>query len=333
MIGENPPRKASEWLLALLERPGDDALHRRFDAWLSDDPANAADWQEISRTYAVMGRTVPRHRDQWAHAGRIAAAPAESARVIPLVRQQNRRAPAWRRMVAGVAAVGIAASLVLTVFPALRWQLTADHATGKAAVTTLHLADGSTVRLGPDTALDVTFSPAERRVTLLRGAAFFEVTHDAQRPFRVETGLLETTVLGTAFEVTADEGGADVAVRKGAVRIDGNKGVLAEKLRPGEWLRLAADGQVTHGTRPIAQIAAWLQGHLIVKDRPAREVIDALRPYYRGLVIFEDGDLAGQPLTGIYDLSDPVAALNAVASALQARTSQISPWIFVISGG
>ena len=62
------PRRASEWLAALLERPDDDILRRRFDRWLAADPVHAADWAEMARTYAVMGRTAPQHRDQWASA-------------------------------------------------------------------------------------------------------------------------------------------------------------------------------------------------------------------------------------------------------------------------
>ena len=75
-----------------------------------------------------------------------------------------------------------------------------------------------------------------------------------------------------------------------------------------------------------------MQHRLIVKDRPVREVVDALRPYYRGVVILRGDALAAKPLTGTYDLSDPVGALNAVASALGAETYQVSPWVFVVSG-
>ena len=313
------PRRASEWMVALSERPDDAALRRRFERWLAADPAHAADWQEMARTWAVMGRTAPRYPQHWALARH---------RFLP---QPSR----WRRRVAfGAMAAGLAAAVVLAVFPALRWHVTADHATATAETETIHLADGSTVRLGPESALDVADSPDGRGARLLRGAAFFEVTRDPSRPFKVRTELLDVTVLGTAFEARVDVDGASVAVRQGSVRVDGRAApARSQTLKAGDWVRKTVRGETTHGTQPPAQVAAWLQGRLIVKDRPAGEVIDALRSYYAGLVILRGDKLTRQPLTGVYDLSDPVAALKAVASALGATTEQVSPWVLVISGG
>lgn len=339
MDSAGQPRRASEWMVALLERPDDSALNQRFIEWLAADPAHETDWAEMTRTYEVMGRTTPRHQDQWAawvaQRGRPRAVPDSNKAVQPVFPTQNRhgRPATWRRRVAiGIAAASIAATIVLALFPAMRWKLTADHVTATAEVTTIHLADGSTVRLGPESALDVDFSDRERGVRLLRGAAFFEVAHDQYRPFRVTTDVVEATVLGTAFEVTADDRGAVVAVRQGVVRVDGHAVLQPEKLKAGQRLQVTQNGEVTHGTQPPAQIAAWLDGRLIVKDRPAGEVINALRPYYRGLVIFDGDSLSRQPLTGVYDLDDPVGAMKAVASALGATAHQLSPWVFVLSG-
>lgn len=332
--GEGRPSKASEWLIALAEHPEDDTLRRGFDQWLAADPAHAVDWQEINHTYAALGRTVPAYRDQWAPAiGKAAAETPAAVLPFPTDITHRRHKPIWRRMMGSAAAAGIAASLVLTLFPALRFQLTADHATGKAVVTTFQLDDGSTVRLGPESAIDVTMTTNERKIRLLKGSAFFEVTHDADRPFRVETDLAETTVLGTAFEVVARDAGAAIAVRRGAVRVDGRSGIEASaKLTPGHWLRIGTGGAVTHGTQPPDQVAMWLQGRLVAKDMPAGDVIDALRPYYGGVLIFHDEALTGQPLTGIYDLKNPVGAVDAVASTLHARVYQVSPWMLVITG-
>ncbi len=63
---------------------------------------------------------------------------------------------------------------------------------------------------------------------------------------------------------------------------------------------------------PADQVASWMQGQLVVKNRPVGEVVDALRPYFDGLVVLRGTALADQPLTGVYNLSDPVEALRAV---------------------
>jgi transmembrane sensor len=329
------PRRASEWLIALHERPGDAALQRRFEAWLAADPAHRTDWSEMSHTHAVMGGVAPLHADRWA--------PAATARPVPELRPDRDvrilpfhpiRRTGWRRLAIGItAAAGIAAALLLAVFPTAPWWFSADHVTTTREISTFRLADGSTVRLGPESVLDVVFSEGARDLRLLRGTAFFEVVPDSKRPFRVQAGLLQATAIGTAFEVDLDENDASVAVRHGTVAVDakGQAAFQPRKLTAGDWVRVARNGALTSGDEPPAQVAAWLDGHLIVKDRPAGEVIDMLRRYYRGVVIVRDDRLAGQPLTGVYDLTDPVAALDAIADALGAKSSRLSPWVLVLS--
>lgn len=339
---ERPPRRASEWLAVLLERPDDIGLRERFAAWLAADPEHAADWAEIAQTYEVMGRTLPAHRDQW----QAYAAKRGEPRPLPGLTisgkafsdaRRRRTNIRWRlpRAAAALAAVAIAACLVLAVIPDIRLRLVADHVTATAELRTVPLADGSVVRLGPESAIDVAYAGNERSIRLLQGRAFFEVVPDPARPFRVRTDLVDATVLGTAFEVRLDRRGTDVAVRRGLVRVDNNDGapLAGEKLKPGDWVRMARSGEVTRGRRPTDQVAPWLHGLLIAKDRAAGDVVAELRRYYRGTVILRGDRLAEQPLTGVYDLSDPVAALKAVASALGATPYQLSPWVFVIAGG
>jgi len=327
------PLRASEWLAALLERPDDEILRRRFDRWLAADPVHAADWAEMARTYAVMGRTAPQYRDQWASAANLRRGDRRLPGATAAQRRRAQTSPWQRRVAIGVVAAGIAATIVLAIFPTLRWQFTADHVTATAETATIHLADGSTVRLAPESVLEAAGGGDARGVRLLRGAAFFEVVRDPSRPFKVQAESLDVTVLGTAFEVRVDESGTNVAVRRGSVQVDNRASARSQKLKAGDWVRITARGAMTHGTQPPAQVAAWLQGRLIVRDRPAGEVVDALRPYYSGIVVLRGDTLASQPLTGVYDLSDPVAALKAVASALGATTDQLSPWVLVISGG
>lgn len=70
----------------------------------------------------------------------------------------------------------------------------------------LRLEDGTDVRLNAGTVLEYppVFDRSIRRVKL-SGEAMFEVQHDGQRPFVVETFTSEVEVLGTKFNVLADE--------------------------------------------------------------------------------------------------------------------------------
>lgn len=307
------PVRASEWLLALNEAPQDAALHARFQTWLAASPDHARDWEEMERTYRLMGMTVPAFRQQWA------AAPA-----------------AWRpgRRVVTAAAIVAAACLALVFAPEALLRLQADTLTATAETRVLRLEDGSSIHLAPRSAVDVAFSGNERRVRLLAGEAFFEVTPDASRPFVVSAGMVETTVLGTAFDVRRGDGQTWVGVRRGHVRVEdgGAAPPVSVDLLAGDWVGLDRGGEAARGHLPADRMAAWTRGDLIVRDAPVADVIAAIRPYYRGVIVLNGEKLARQPLTGIYRLSDPVEAVRAIAETQGAEMRRFSPWLLVVSG-
>jgi transmembrane sensor len=319
--------EATRWLIALQEEPTDPYLRARFDAWRAADPGNQAAWNEASHAYDLIGETVPCHARHW----RPETAPEPVHHTTSVFHLSGQRG--WRKIAAGITVAAAAACLCLFFAPDIALRLRADYVTATAESRVLHLDDGSSVQLAPESAVDIAFSAAERRVHLLQGEAFFEVTPDPARPFRVDSGDVQTTVFGTGFDVRLDENGAEVAVRHGLVRVDYTKSTppISAQLRAGDWVRMVGDGQMSRGNLPPRQIAAWLGGQLIAQDRPVSEVLDDLRRYYHGLIILTDPSLADRQLTGIYNLADPVQAVEAVARAHGAIMRQVSPWILVVS--
>lgn len=65
------------------------------------------------------------------------------------------------------------------------------------------LSDNTLVQLnaGSSISCPVKFSDTRRDVTLLSGEAYFEVKHDATKPFLVHAGAVTTQVLGTSFNI------------------------------------------------------------------------------------------------------------------------------------
>ncbi len=87
----------------------------------------------------------------------------------------------------------------------------------------VHLPDGSTVLLNEGSELTYNqedFGKAGRDV-ILTGEGFFDVRHNAAKPFVVHTGNVNTTVLGTAFNVTAlpNQQQIRVTVTRGKVKV------------------------------------------------------------------------------------------------------------------
>lgn len=129
----------------------------------------------------------------------------------------------------------------------------------------IDLADGTHVWLNAGSKIEypVVFGRKARRVKI-SGEAMFDVTHDARRPFVVETYASEIEVLGTKFNVEADE----AADRFSTTLIRGKVKVSADGqevyLNPDQTVDLI-DGNlvVTRTEDPAA--ALWTEGILSMK--------------------------------------------------------------------
>jgi transmembrane sensor len=315
-------REATDWFILLQEELGDDDLRRRFDAWRDASPLNAEAWAATERTSYVAMAMTPAHADEWMPA---------AAR-----RRAQRQASRWSRRGIGLsfAATALAACIALVAAPPMILRMQSDHATGTAELRMLELPDGSKVTLGPASAIALAFGAGERRLRLLEGEAFFEVTPDPVRPFRVEAAKVEASVLGTSFDVRLDAQAVTVAVQEGVVGVvsRGAGGMLAERLEAGDAVRVAPGGRVERSSESPHLMVAWRKGHLVSHDRPLREAVDQLRRYYAGVIVLTDGALAERPVTGVYNLADPEEALRGIVQAHGGRVRRITPWLLVVSG-
>lgn len=77
----------------------------------------------------------------------------------------------------------------------------------------IKLPDGSTVVLNSKSRLEFPkVFTGERREVTLKGEGYFDIKHNPKKPFIVHTGKITTTVLGTAFNISAYDDDHDVVV-------------------------------------------------------------------------------------------------------------------------
>lgn len=309
---------AIDWVIWLAEEPDDPHLRARFDDWLMDKPANQAAWQHANRVSDLVGQS-----QSVAFLSKKAGGPAPlHAHAPPHTRK--RRWPV-------VAAVAMAACLALLLAPGLLLHLKSDYRTGTAQQRLVTLRDGSTVQLGPQSAIAVSFTGSERQVRLLAGEAYFEVKRDTRHPFRVFAADAVTTVLGTGFNVRLDGDSTDVAVSHGRVRVDFTESPgSTQELVAGQWAAMR-HGRIVAGDGPASLVGAWSSGKLAVVDQPVEDVIADIRRYYHGLVIVRDGALDGRSASGNFDMADPASAIVALVQPHGATVRRITPWLLIVS--
>lgn len=91
------------------------------------------------------------------------------------------------------------------------------------------LPDGTQVRLEPDSKISwnrKAFGRKKRELTM-EGEVFFDVAHNAGKPFIIHHGKLETTVRGTSFTIHTDKEENTVTVRNGKVEVRNGHRILA----------------------------------------------------------------------------------------------------------
>lgn len=140
----------------------------------------------------------------------------------------RRRIISLRRILAAAASVSFLVLLFFYLKPPDRWGIKggqrpiASEVNTGAGMRRIVLRDGSKVSLFPGSKIEFANDfPSAVREVYLEGEAFFDIAHDAERPFYVFTNEVVTKVLGTSFSVKAFPGDTDIeiAVRTGKVSV------------------------------------------------------------------------------------------------------------------
>jgi transmembrane sensor len=193
----------------------------------SDRGLSAAEQDDLSLWLAANprhGAAFAEHRWGWDELDRLTGLQTSLGAVpdpdlfAPRARGRARRS--WWSWAAGsalAAAAAIAVVLVLRVPRTTEGKITTMLSA--APCERLTLADGSVIELNRGAAAEAAYSPAERRVRLLRGEANFTVAKDPARPFIVSAGSVEVRAVGTVFNVRLDSAAVEVIVTEGHVRV------------------------------------------------------------------------------------------------------------------
>ncbi|MDP3493834.1 MAG: FecR domain-containing protein [Hyphomonadaceae bacterium] len=124
-----------------------------------------------------------------------------------------------------VTAVGLSLAILMSLPP----QPLQNVVTAIGEQKRFGLADGSRIELNTGSAVRTTVMVENREVWLDKGEAYFEVTHDPDRPFVVHAGIARITVLGTKFAVRRDADRVTVSVVEGRVQVENTTRLNAEE--------------------------------------------------------------------------------------------------------
>lgn len=305
--------QAVDWLLRLQESPSDSLLRQEFEHWLDASEANRAAYRKVEFISATVKR------------GSQAAAQSET-----VIRLPERRRRGLRLIGAGAALVA-AACLAFALFPVLQKHMLADYVTGVAQLREVELPDGSTAYLDAGSAIAVNYRGTRREIALLEGQAFFKVVKNSDRPFVVEANKVTVAVSGTAFGVRIAPRSTSVLVESGSVEVS-TPSEPTSLLTAGDSLVYDHDsGVVSRRNVPSTTIALWRSRRLMIHEEPFEDILEEVGRHVPGAIILRDKSLNRQLVTGVFDLSNPSDALQALAGSQDAQLTQITPYLIIVS--
>ncbi|WAC26640.1 FecR family protein [Ancylobacter sp. SL191] len=228
---------------------------------------------------------------------------------------------------AGAALAAGWAGTMIGVLPSLD-QLLSDHATAVGAQARIDLPDGSHVDLDGASALDARFTTEARAVTLVAGAAEFEIAADP-RPFRATIGPADVTATKARFAASVGAQQTVIDCIEGRIEVRCGD---ATTLQAGERARLAGGARLA-GRETVAPDAAapWRRGLLVFADQPLADVVADINRHRRGRIVLARPGLGERRVDGVFHLGRPDEIVTNLAAALKLRDTWLPGGVVLLS--
>lgn len=288
---------AAHWCMRLHAVDCTAEERQAFEQWRDAHPLHAFEYEAMLEIWDVAEH-LPR---------------PEPAVVVP------KTAPArtWRQYAVAAAVCALALPLAAWTGWNLGWLPdNYQHFAATDNVRHVTLADGSQVELNLNTELTYSNYKDERRVTLKKGEAFFEVSHDLSHPFVVRAAEGKIRVTGTRFNVWMYEDQVKVNLIEGSVLVTSNTQLSGDGLRLGPSMQ----ARYRHGdfTPQISQTyandtsLAWRSGKLILDNLSLNEALPMINRYLDKPLMLADSATGAIRVGGIYNIKE----LNSFASSM-----------------
>lgn len=291
---------AAYWTMRRMDEvpPHEETLFRQ---WLELDAANRAAWERARRGWAAFDN---------AEGDELLGAMTEHARAAGPAGYE----PWWRMAAAAVLILAIGLGVVLLSNPigvpfgrppAPVADATRTYVNNTRQVRLVALPDGSQMALNAGARVTGAFGEERRALTVLSGGAFFDVRHDASRPFAVRAGDLEVTALGTRFDVRLAGPESRVLLVEGRLSARSPAAPRPILMTSGQQLvaRRGAAPRLT--TVPIGEALSWEQGYADFADVTLAEAAVELNRYPGERLVVRDPAIADLRITGRFRTGDP----------------------------
>jgi transmembrane sensor len=304
--------QASVWATLLDSGDLSEGQRKDFHVWL-EDPRHE---RELARQQTLLFLAQDIGPEDKASLGRTIA---DSEGKFDALRRLLAQ-PLWISGAATAAAIVVIGGW-LGVRP-VREFFTQSYTTEVGEMRTVTLKDGTIVHLNTHSQLAWVGTGTDRHVVLLQGEVFFEVVHDATRPFRITVDHSEIRDIGTQFDVyRKSSGSVVVTVISGQVAVQetgagGAQPPWAERqLKANEQIEYTPSSLIADVHSTVAPKAVrWREGLLETEGQAFSTVVGELNRYSNKQILVPDppASLQGINIGGTLNVHDVPAALKRI---------------------
>jgi transmembrane sensor len=289
-----------------------------WENWIGENPDKATMVVRAKRMYDMLNLGQGNRLEQLA-ALKDAVTRRSQLRAELL---QTRKTPArsFLKYAAGILLLITVAAFLYIKYGARSKPMLAgyEYYTGANGRKTIMLPDGSVVMLNANSHLSVSrdFDVRHRKVSIT-GEAFFDIEHDAEHPFLVNTLQYTIRVLGTTFNVRSYPGKdtTETTLLTGKIEILQEQLNSTVVLKPNQKFMLAepqtskqvalSKGKVLPPamntvTRHLVE-TSWARRKMDIKDETLGEIAEQLQDWYGVKIRFADEVVKGYRYTASFD--------------------------------
>ncbi len=297
--------EAAAWVAQLHDEQRSPHLEARVHAWLGENEDHRRAFNRMTHVWERSGLIRMRARGD-ACATRTGPRSRVTPRALTL------------------AATLILAGIVIVYF----WR---DDAvvTGVGQQQVRLLRDGTCVVLNTDTRIEVNYDERARRVRLIRGEAWFDVSKRPTWPFIVSVDGQEIRALGTSFIVRHDDTqGLSVTLVEGRISVaptarnDEAPPQAPQILAPGQRLLIARNHAPTLDRPELTRVTAWERGRVEFEDTPLGDAANEMNRYSRTHVAVADAKVAQLRIGGVFRAGDSDEFARTVTAAFGLRANR-----------
>lgn len=328
-----PTQINSQFLIKIIKNEADQEEKQIFEKWLSESDENKEEFGTLVLLWKKVADSklppIPNQELQWekikAKLQQIEPAETEEKPAtlklpipsdLPLT-AKNKEHKEYRWLLKVAAVFIIFVTIPFLFFITTRQQTPKLKKSPAAAQTETHYAveaekgvrktillpDGSLVYLNVDSKLiyPEKFSDSER-VVELEGEAYFNVTHNASKPFKVVCGNTVTVVKGTEFNINSRNDLVRILITKGVVETFKKDSNIGIELKKGEMITF--DEKIGFSKPVKANInhfLAWRRGKFSFSHTSLEDVMDEISRFYNVEVVFQNQAEKSKIITGVFD--------------------------------